>query len=94
MAGSQQQQIVDTIFSMKRRLVRTEDCKCRSISYVRSLLTTAASESEETETPYSNQKQSLKRKAQYTRSGDPDFLSDPRPYKKVRLRYPTSQGPR
>jgi hypothetical protein len=26
MAGSQQQQIIDTIFSMKRRLLRPDDC--------------------------------------------------------------------
>jgi hypothetical protein len=30
-------------------------------------------------------KQDLKRKVQYARGSDPDFLSDPRPYKKVGL---------
>lgn len=32
MAGSQQQQIIDTIFSMKRRLLRHDDCELCSIS--------------------------------------------------------------
>jgi hypothetical protein len=31
MAG-QQQQIVDTIFNMKRRLLRKDDCKSRSLA--------------------------------------------------------------
>ncbi|KAF1956064.1 hypothetical protein CC80DRAFT_68140 [Byssothecium circinans] len=65
MAG-QQQQIMETIFSMKRRLLRNDD----------------SSDSEENEKPYSNQKQSLKRKVQYTRSGEPEHVSNGRPFKK------------
>ncbi|KAF2637025.1 hypothetical protein P280DRAFT_136267 [Massarina eburnea CBS 473.64] len=65
MAG-QQQQILDTIFSMKRRILRSDD----------------SSDSEEMEKPYSNLKQSLKRKVQYTRATDPDYLASPRPFRK------------
>ncbi|KAF1840996.1 uncharacterized protein K460DRAFT_359534 [Cucurbitaria berberidis CBS 394.84] len=64
MAG-QQQQIMDTIFNMKRRMLRRDD-----------------SESEEEESPFGSHKQDLKRKVHYARASDPDFLSDPRPYKK------------
>ncbi|KAF2731170.1 hypothetical protein EJ04DRAFT_499188 [Polyplosphaeria fusca] len=64
MAG-QQQQIMDTIFSMKRRLMRKDD----------------SSDSDETDTPYNKRLQSLKRKAQYTRSGKPE-LQDAPPFKK------------
>ncbi|KAF2266849.1 hypothetical protein CC78DRAFT_577774 [Lojkania enalia] len=65
MAG-QQQQIIDTIFNMKRRLLRKDD----------------SSDSEETDTPYNNRMQSLKRKAQFTRSGKPESPSEAPPYKK------------
>ncbi|KAF2648376.1 hypothetical protein K491DRAFT_250189 [Lophiostoma macrostomum CBS 122681] len=65
MAG-QQQQIVDTIFNMKRRLLRKDD----------------SSDSDESDTPYNHRLHSLKRKAQYTRSGKPESASDPPPYKK------------
>lgn len=41
-----------------------------------------ASDDDEPDTLH-NRQQSLKRKAQYSRSGDADFLADPRPYKKV-----------
>lgn len=89
MALSQQQQIIDTIFSMKRRLMRPEDCMQKSVHTSKRLLKPPASDSEESETPpYSTQKQNLKRKTQYSRTGDPDFLSDPRPYKKVRSLAP------
>ncbi|KAH6615299.1 RXT2-like protein [Boeremia exigua] len=64
MAG-QQQQIIDTIFSMKRKLLRGND-----------------SDLEEADSPFANYRQDLKRKSQYARASDPDFLSDPRPYKK------------
>ena len=46
---------------------------------------TAAADLEEAESPFADYRQDLKRKSQYARSSDPDFLSDPRPYKKVRL---------
>ncbi|CAI6247462.1 unnamed protein product [Periconia digitata] len=65
MAG-QQQQILDTIFSMKRRILRNDD----------------SSDSDDTEKLHGSQKQSLKRKAHYTRSGDLESLSNPQPYKK------------
>lgn len=45
-------------------------------------LTVLASDDDEPDTLH-NRQQSLKRKAQYSRSGDADFLADPRPYKKV-----------
>ncbi|ORY13457.1 RXT2-like protein [Clohesyomyces aquaticus] len=66
MAGSQQQQILDTIFSMKRRILKRDD----------------SSDSDEGDTPYNHRMQSLKRKAQYARSGKPESASDPPPYKK------------
>ncbi|KAJ4296739.1 hypothetical protein N0V90_006787 [Kalmusia sp. IMI 367209] len=66
MAGSQQQQIIDTIFSMKRRILHPDD----------------SSDSEETAPIYGTQKQSLKRKVQYSRAGDTDLATDNRPYKK------------
>ncbi|KAI4686609.1 uncharacterized protein J4E84_005890 [Alternaria hordeiaustralica] len=64
MAG-QQQQIMDTIFSMKRKMLRKDD-----------------SDTEDSETPLNSNKQDLRRKVHYARASDPDFLSDPRPYKK------------
>ncbi|KAF2632228.1 hypothetical protein BU25DRAFT_358985 [Macroventuria anomochaeta] len=64
MAG-QQQQIIDTIFSMKRKILRGSD-----------------SDLEEEDSPFVDYRQDLKRKSQYARASDPDFLSDPRPYKK------------
>ncbi|CAN9148157.1 unnamed protein product [Alternaria alternata] len=64
MAG-QQQQILDTIFSMKRKMLKKDD-----------------SDTEDSETPFSSNKQDLRRKVHYARASDPDFLSDPRPYKK------------
>ncbi|KAH7114397.1 RXT2-like protein [Dendryphion nanum] len=65
MAG-QQQQIIETIFNMKRRLLRKED----------------SSDSDESDTPYNNGMRSLKRRVQYTRHGKPESPSDPPPYKK------------
>ncbi|KAA8625159.1 hypothetical protein PtrSN002B_007104 [Pyrenophora tritici-repentis] len=65
MAG-QQQQILDTIFSMKRKMLRRDD-----------------SDTEDSETTLSNKKQDLRRKVHYARASDPDFLTDPHPYKKV-----------
>lgn len=65
MAG-QQQQIIETIFNMKRRLLRKDD----------------TSDSEESDTPYNNGMRSLKRRAQYTRHGKPESSADPPPYKK------------
>ncbi|EDU39992.1 conserved hypothetical protein [Pyrenophora tritici-repentis Pt-1C-BFP] len=64
MAG-QQQQILDTIFSMKRKMLRRDD-----------------SDTEDSETTLSNKKQDLRRKVHYARASDPDFLTDPHPYKK------------
>jgi hypothetical protein len=84
MAG-QQQQIIDTIFNMKRRLLRKDDCKYASYSSLRQPLNLPASDSDETDTPYNHRMQSLKRKAQYTRSGKPETASDPPPFKKVRV---------
>ncbi|KAF1968637.1 hypothetical protein BU23DRAFT_558369 [Bimuria novae-zelandiae CBS 107.79] len=66
MAGSQQQQIIDTIFSIKRRILRPDE----------------SSDEDGTIPSYGNQKQSLKRKVQYSRSGDADLAADHRPYKK------------
>ncbi|KAH9865456.1 hypothetical protein J1614_009040 [Plenodomus biglobosus] len=63
MAG-QQQQIMDTIFAMKRKMLRKDD-----------------SDAEE-DSPFDSNKQDLRRKVHYPRASDPDFLSDPRPYKK------------
>ncbi|KAF2856040.1 hypothetical protein T440DRAFT_438628 [Plenodomus tracheiphilus IPT5] len=63
MAG-QQQQIMDTIFAMKRKMLRKDD-----------------SDTEE-DSPLNSNKQDLRRKVHYPRASDPDFLSDPRPYKK------------
>ncbi|KAK1915666.1 hypothetical protein P3342_003476 [Pyrenophora teres f. teres] len=65
MAG-QQQQILDTIFNMKRKMLRKDD-----------------SDTEDSETALSNKKQDLRRKVHYARASDPDFLTDPHPYKKV-----------
>jgi hypothetical protein len=44
-----------------------------------------AADTEETDSPFADYRQDLKRKSHYARASDPDFLSDPRPYKKVRL---------
>ncbi|KAL1599614.1 hypothetical protein SLS60_007417 [Paraconiothyrium brasiliense] len=66
MAGSQQQQIIDTIFSMKRRILRPDD----------------SSDDEDTAPNYSTQKQSLKRKIHYSHHGDTDLVAGNRPYKK------------
>lgn len=40
---------------------------------------------EDADAPFADYRQDLKRKSQYARASDPEFLSDPRPYKKVRL---------
>ncbi|KAF2704510.1 hypothetical protein K504DRAFT_485102 [Pleomassaria siparia CBS 279.74] len=66
MAGSQQQQIIDTIFNMKRRLLRPDD----------------SSDSEDNEPPQGLRRQNLKRKAQYARGGRPETSLDPPPFKK------------
>ncbi|KAH5073478.1 hypothetical protein HBI42_037130 [Parastagonospora nodorum] len=63
--ASQQQQIIDTIFSMKRKLLRKDD-----------------TDTDEGDPFSSANKQDLKRKVQYARGSDSDFLSDPRRYKK------------
>lgn len=47
-------------------------------------LTTAA-DLEDADSPFADYRHDLKRKSQYARASDPDFLSDPRPYKKVWL---------
>ena len=94
MAG-QQQQIIDTIFNMKRRLMRKEECK--TTTYPPATIcshASTASDSEDSETPNNEFKHSLKRKAQYTRSGKPESASDPPPYKKARhLSLAQIQGP-
>ncbi|XPS74984.1 hypothetical protein M3J09_007096 [Ascochyta lentis] len=64
MAG-QQQQIIDTIFSMKRKILRGPDA-----------------DAADADSPFADYRQDLKRKSQYARASDPDFLADPRPYKK------------
>ncbi|KAF1994591.1 hypothetical protein P154DRAFT_501582 [Amniculicola lignicola CBS 123094] len=64
MAG-QQQQIIDTIFNMKRRLLRPDDWP----------------DEDETEL-YNGRAQTLKRKAEYARGGQPEHAADPPPYKK------------
>ncbi|KAJ8116227.1 hypothetical protein OPT61_g2301 [Boeremia exigua] len=40
------------------------------------------SDPEEADSPFASYRQDLKRKSQYARASDPDFLSDTRPYKK------------
>lgn len=82
MAG-QQQQIIDTIFNMKRRLLRKDDCMKSSMYAQRHPLSFLASDSDETDTPYNPRMQSLKRKAQYARSGKPESSLDHPPFKKV-----------
>ncbi|KAF9741000.1 hypothetical protein PMIN06_006638 [Paraphaeosphaeria minitans] len=66
MAGSQQQQMFDTIFSMKRRILRPDD----------------SSDEEDTAPTSGPQKQSLKRKVHYSHHGDRDLVNGHRPYKK------------
>jgi hypothetical protein len=44
-----------------------------------------AADLEDTDTHFADYRQDLKRKSQYARASDPEFLADPRPYKKVRL---------
>lgn len=44
---------------------------------------TVEADLEETDSPFTDYRQDLKRKSQYARASDPDFLLDPRPYKKV-----------
>ncbi|KAF2833227.1 hypothetical protein CC86DRAFT_279026 [Ophiobolus disseminans] len=63
--ASQQQQIIDTIFNMKRKLLRKDD-----------------TDTDEADAFNNDSRQDLKRKVQYARGSDPDFLLDPRPYKK------------
>jgi len=46
-------------------------------------LLTGAADTDESDSFYSDGRQDLKRKVQYARGSDPDFLSEPRPYKKV-----------
>ncbi|KAF2495877.1 hypothetical protein BU16DRAFT_526427 [Lophium mytilinum] len=65
MAG-QQQHIIDTIFSMKKRILRRDD----------------SSDSDEAETPFDSRMYSLKRKAAASHSGKPDFDAEAPPYKK------------
>ncbi|KAL6703245.1 hypothetical protein ACN47E_010033 [Coniothyrium glycines] len=64
MAG-QQQQILDTIFNMKRKILRKDD-----------------SDADDSDSLFASNKQDLRRKVHYARASDPDFLADPRPYKK------------
>ncbi|KAG9197468.1 hypothetical protein G6514_001536 [Epicoccum nigrum] len=40
------------------------------------------SDLEDADAPFADHRQDLKRKSQYARASDPEFLSDPRPYKK------------
>lgn len=82
MAG-QQQQIIDTIFGMKRKLLRRDDCERDAPSMALGCADPLIADTEDTDSPF---RQDLKRKARYARASDPDFLSDPRPYKKVRRR--------
>ncbi|KAL5114662.1 hypothetical protein ACEQ8H_007456 [Pleosporales sp. CAS-2024a] len=63
--ASQQQLIIDTIFGMKRKLLRADDA-----------------DTDEGDAFSPANKQHLKRKVQYARGSDADFLSDPRRYKK------------
>ncbi|KAF2034866.1 hypothetical protein EK21DRAFT_97095 [Setomelanomma holmii] len=63
--ASQQQQIIDTIFGMKRKLLRRNDA-----------------DTDDGESQLDENKQDLRRKVHYARGSDPDFLLDPRPYKK------------
>jgi hypothetical protein len=98
MAG-QQQQIIDTIFSMKRKILRGNDGTRRlaptlalSLSSLEHRLT-ATVDAGETDSPFADYRQDLKRKSQYARASDPDFLSDPRPYKKVRSPHMRRLGP-
>jgi hypothetical protein len=48
-------------------------------------LTSGAADTDEGDSFSGSTKQDLKRKVQYARGSDSDFLSDPRPYKKVRF---------
>lgn len=84
MAG-QQHQIMDTIFAMKRKMLRRDDCSLpfKPPLYLFAPLTRVADA--EDDAPFANQRHDLRRKVQYARASDPDFLSDPRPYKKVCL---------
>ncbi|KAF2202716.1 hypothetical protein GQ43DRAFT_447943 [Delitschia confertaspora ATCC 74209] len=66
MASHQQQLIADTIFNMKRRILRRDD----------------ADDTEENETPFNNGRHNLKRKATYTRFRGPESTLEPPPYKK------------
>ena len=44
---------------------------------------TGPADTDESDSFYSDGRQDLKRKVQYARGSDPDFLSEPRRYKKV-----------
>ncbi|OCL15041.1 hypothetical protein AOQ84DRAFT_370732 [Glonium stellatum] len=65
MAG-QQQQIIDTIFSMKRKILRKDD----------------STDSEESDTPFNNRIQNLKRKARYSQVNKLDLGGEPPAYKR------------
>ncbi|OCK78927.1 hypothetical protein K432DRAFT_444270 [Lepidopterella palustris CBS 459.81] len=66
MAG-QQQQIIDCIFNMKRKILRRDDF----------------SDSDESDTPFTNRQHSLKRKTRYSQAGKADMnMEPPPPYKK------------
>jgi len=83
--ASQQQQIIDTIFSMKRKLLRGNDCMYKPPPFSTRACSQSSADLEEADSPFADSRQDLKRKSQYARASDPDFLSDPRPHKKVRL---------
>jgi hypothetical protein len=55
---------------------------------------TGAADTDEADNFYGDNRQDLKRKVQYARGSDPDFLSEPRPYRKVRLRPSRQSLPR
>ena len=52
----------------------------RAFTRSRTLLTRAVDT--EDESPFSTNKQDLRRRVHYARASEPDFLSDPQPYKK------------
>lgn len=65
MAG-QQQQIIDTIFSMKKKILRKDD----------------SSDSDESDTPFNNRTQNLKRKSRYSQVTKLDLGVEPPAYKR------------
>lgn len=83
MAG-QQHQIQDAIYSLKRRLLRGEDCTVYSLSPLHPLTCCPATDDDESDNPLDNNyRQNLKRKSRYTRYGRPEDPAAPPPYKKV-----------